>query len=88
MKAVSTSTAFRVTFDEGNRNYIIQYQTTAGLKDDGDMQTLSKGITMTVNFGELNYAAFNPNSTSSSPNVRLGNGRESNSSLHRRKGED
>jgi hypothetical protein len=74
MKAVSTNKAYSVTFDEGNNSYIVQYQTTAGLKDDGAMQRLPTGITMTVNFGGgPNFAVFSPNSTSSSGNLRLQN---------------
>ena len=71
MKAVSTNVPYTVTFDEGNNAYIVQYQTTAGLKDDGATQLLPTGITMAINFGGPNFAVFNPNSTSSSGNLRL-----------------
>ena len=73
MKAVSTNVPYAVTFDEGNNSYIVQYQTTAGLKDDGALQMLPPGITMTVNFGGPNSAVFSPNSTASPGNLRLQN---------------
>ena len=73
MKAVSTNVPYTVSFDEGNNAYIVQYQTTAGLKDDGAPQILPTGIRMVVNFGGPNFAVFNPNSTSSSGNLRLQN---------------
>ena len=73
MKAVSTNMSYAVTFDEGNNSYIVQYQTTAGLKDDGVMQNLPTGITMTADFGGLDSAVFNPNSTASPGALRLQN---------------
>ena len=73
MKAVSTNMSYAVTFDEGNNTYVVQYQTTAGLKDDGVMQNLPTGITMTADFEGLNSAVFNPNSTASSGALRLQN---------------
>src|SRR5512139_107131 len=66
MKAVSTNVPYTVTFDEGNNSYIVQYQTTAGLKDDGAMQRLPVGIKMSADFGSIDSAVFNPNSTASS----------------------
>src|SRR5512139_469737 len=60
MKAVSTNMPYTVTFDEGNNSYIVQYQTTAGLKDDGAQQILPTGITIAVNFGGPNFAVFTP----------------------------
>jgi len=73
MKAVSTNVPYTVTFDEGNNSYIVQYQTTSGLKDDGATQRLPAGITMSADFEGLDSAVFNPNSTASSGNLRLQN---------------
>ncbi len=76
MKAASTNMSYRVTFDGGDNSYIVQYQTTAGLTDEGARQTLPTGITMAINLdGGVNYAVFNPNSTSSSGNIQLQNPR-------------
>ena len=77
MKAVSTNVQHAVTFDEGNNSYIVQYQTTGGLKDDGVMQNLPTGITMTVDFEGLDSAVFSPNSTASSGALRLQNSKGS-----------
>ena len=73
MKAVSTNVPYTVTFDEGNNSYIVQYQTTSGLKDDGATQRLPAGITMSADFEGLDSAVFNPNSTASSGTLRLQN---------------
>jgi prepilin-type N-terminal cleavage/methylation domain-containing protein len=75
MKAVSMNTEYRVDFNVAGESYIIRYQTTAGLKDDGVGQVLPSGVTfVNANFsGGVSYAIFNSNSTASSGSVVLKN---------------
>lgn len=75
MKAVTTNLEYRVDFNVGGNSYIMQYQTTAGLKDDGPRQLLPPGITfVSANFsGSVSHAIFNSNSTSSAGSVVLRN---------------
>jgi len=76
-KAVTGNIEYRVSFDLAKGKYVLQYQTTAGLVNDGDWQDLPKGVQFKdVNFGGgVSYAVFNSNSTSSSGNVVLRNSR-------------
>lgn len=75
VKAVSTNTEYRVDFDVAGKNYILQYQTTAGLKEGGVRQFLPAGVIFErASFsGGVNYAVFNANSTSSGGSVVLKN---------------
>jgi len=75
IKAVSTNTVYRVEFDVTKGSYILQVQTTAGLKDDGARQSLPKGVSfVSASFsGGVPYVNFNPNSTASSGSVVLKN---------------
>ena len=75
MKAVSSNVQYRVTFN-ADSSYVIQYQTTAGLKMmEGGTQSLPSGITFdpaALLFGG-GLVVFNPNSTASSGNMVLKN---------------
>src|SRR4030067_512753 len=67
MKAVSSNVQYRVTFN-ADSTYVIQYQTTAGLKDDGSAQALPSGITFDPSGSIVppGNVVFNPNATASS----------------------
>ena len=72
MKAISNNLRYQISFDIANRNYILQYQNTAGVWiNDGALQTLPTGIQFNTTFG--NTASFFPNATSSNGNVILNN---------------
>lgn len=75
MKAVSNNLRYHVSFDKDNNNYILQYQTTGGaLVNDGEAQTLPKGVTFNTTFAG-NIATFFTNSTASKGDVILTNTR-------------
>jgi type IV fimbrial biogenesis protein FimT len=75
MKAVSNNTQYRVDFNVGGNNYVLQYQTTAGFVNDGATQNLPTGVTFisAIFSGGVPQAVFNTNSTSSSGGVTLKN---------------
>lgn len=75
MKAVSTNTPYRVDFNVGGNNYILQYQTTAGWITEGVTQNLQTGVKfINASFsGGVPQALFNTNSTSSAGSVILQN---------------
>ncbi|OGP90898.1 MAG: hypothetical protein A2157_05500 [Deltaproteobacteria bacterium RBG_16_47_11] len=77
MRAVATNLEYRVDFDVGGKSFILQYQTTAGLQDEGSRQFLPTGVTfVSATFsGSVSHAVFNPNSTSSAGSVLLRNSR-------------
>ena len=61
IKAVSTNTPFRVSFNALNDSYVLEYQTTAGWVAEGGNQTLPTGVKFNTDFG--NVAIFSSNST-------------------------
>jgi Tfp pilus assembly protein FimT len=72
MKAISNNLRYQISFDIANRNYILQYQNTAGVWiNDGVVQTLPTGVQFNTTFG--NTASFFPNATSTNGNVTLNN---------------
>jgi len=71
MKAISNNLQYRISFDAGNNNYVLQYQTTAGWVNDGATQTVPTGVQFNTSFG--NTANFFADSTSSNGNVVLNN---------------
>jgi len=75
MKAVSTNTQYRVDFNVGGNNYVLQYQTTAGFVNEGVTQGLPTGVTFigAVFSGGVSWAVFNTDSTSSAGTVTLQN---------------
>lgn len=83
MKAVSSNTEYRVSFDVNNKTYVIQYQTTAGMVNEGSAQGLPTGIqfTQAIFSGDVAYAVFNPNSTSSAGRVTVRNPKGSTKSV-------
>jgi prepilin-type N-terminal cleavage/methylation domain-containing protein len=76
MKAVSNNVMYRVSFNSGNNNYVLQRQTTSGVNNfvnEGETQPLPSGITFdSISFGG-GLVVFNPNSTASSGNMVLKN---------------
>ena len=78
MKAVSNNLQYRVNLDDadiGIGNYVLQYQTTAGWVNDGDIRRFPTGIWIPGGGITLpgKHAEFNPNSTSSTGSLRLQN---------------
>jgi general secretion pathway protein H len=75
MKAVSNNMEYRIKFDQGGGNYILQYRTTAGGPwiDEGIVQQLPAGIHIFDLEPDGFDAEFNPNSTSSAGSITLQN---------------
>jgi prepilin-type N-terminal cleavage/methylation domain-containing protein len=74
MKAVSSNVVYRVSFDDGNNNYVIQRSTGGLFVDEGGSQSLPTGISFNgVSFGGNKFVSFNPNSTASSGNAVVKN---------------
>jgi prepilin-type N-terminal cleavage/methylation domain-containing protein len=73
MKAVSSNTQFRVSFNDVNHSYILQRKSGEVWVDDGTVQTLPPGIQIVGITLPGKNAEFNPNSTSSSGSVTLRN---------------
>ena len=79
IKAVTSNVEYRVFFNDGDKSYVIQRQTTAGVNnyvDEGGTQPLPSGITFADDSGWFvsnKYVTFNPNSTAVSGNVVLTN---------------
>ncbi len=72
LKAISHNLRYQVSFDIANKNYILQYQNTAGTWiNEGAIQTLPTGVQFNTTFG--NTASFFPNATSTNGNVTLNN---------------
>jgi len=72
MKAISNNLRYQISFDIGNKSYILQYQNTGGTwVNDGAVQTLPIGVQFNTTFG--NIANFFPDSTSTNGNVILNN---------------
>jgi general secretion pathway protein H len=73
MKAISNNLTYQVSFDPGNRSYILQYQDTGGgLVNDGDLQVLNNGVQFDTTFAG-NIAIFRSDSTITGGNVNLVN---------------
>ena len=78
IKAVSTNMEYRVSFNQGAANYILQYRNTGGLwVNEGETQMLPSGIQINAITIPGNNAEFNPNSTSSTGSVTLQNSKGS-----------
>ncbi len=77
LKAVSTNTPYRISFNTLNDNYVLEYQTTGGAwVGEGGTQTLPTGVkfNMTGDIATMgNIATFLPNSTATDGNVTLNN---------------
>ena len=71
MKAISTNLTYQVSFL--GASYVLRYQTTAGPVNDGAVQTLPPGVSISAITIAGSNAVFNPNSTSSSGSVTLQN---------------
>ena len=76
LKAVSTNTPFRISFDTLNDNYVVEYQTTAGWVQEGGTQTLPTGVKFNTTFAG-NITTFFPNFTSTDGIVTLNNTKNS-----------
>jgi prepilin-type N-terminal cleavage/methylation domain-containing protein len=73
IKAISNNLSYQVSFDPGNRSYILQYQDTGGgLVNDGDLQVLSNGFQLNTTFAG-NIATFRPDSTITGGSVNITN---------------
>ena len=68
MKAISTNTDHRVSFNTANRSYLIQRRDGTNWVPDGAQQTLPNGVGITIS---TNNFEFNPNSTATGGNVTL-----------------
>ena len=78
VRAVSNNIQYRVNLNDadiGANNYVLQYQTTTGVTwvNDGAVQSLPPGISISANTLPGKYAQFNPSSQSSSGTVTLKN---------------
>ncbi len=74
MKAISTNREYQVSFNPGAGSFILQYHTTgATWVNEGEAQTLPKGVLISVISFPGNKAQFNPNSTSSTGSITLQN---------------
>lgn len=75
IKAVSNNIQYRVNFDTGKNEFVLEYQTTAGFVPEAPGQTLPSGVTFSdVNFsGGVDHAVFNTDSTASAGRVTLKN---------------
>ncbi len=78
MKAVSTNTEYRVSFNNPVAgSYVLQRNSGGVFMNEGTSQTLPKGIAIgAITFplqGGFNNAEFNPNSTSSTGSITLQN---------------
>ncbi len=73
MKAVSTNTPYRVTFDDADQSYIIERNTAGLWVPEGELQRLPSGIEFKAITLPGKHAEFNPNSTASSGSVTLKN---------------
>jgi prepilin-type N-terminal cleavage/methylation domain-containing protein len=81
LKAVSSNTSFRVSFNVLNDSYVLEYQTTGGAwVAEGGTQTLPTGVKVNTDFG--NVATFSPNSTSTDGNITLNNTKGSTKRVH------
>jgi prepilin-type N-terminal cleavage/methylation domain-containing protein len=73
LKAVSTNTPYRISFNTVNDSYIIEYLTSGGAwVADGGTQTLPSGVKFITTFAG-NITTFSPNSTATDGNVTLNN---------------
>src|SRR4030042_4466515 len=67
IKAVTSNVDYRVSFNDGDKSYVIQRQTTAGVDnfvDEGGTQALPSGITFdSITFPGNPWVTFKPNST-------------------------
>jgi prepilin-type N-terminal cleavage/methylation domain-containing protein len=73
MKAVSTNTEYRVSFNPGAGTYILQRNSGGVFFDEGASQALPTGILISAISFPGNNAEFNPNSTSSTGSLTLVN---------------
>ena len=80
MRAVSNNAPYRVNFDAADplvgaaNSYVLQRDTGGGaFVNDGTVQTLPTGITISVNLLPANRAVFNADSTSSGGSITLQN---------------
>jgi len=68
MKAVSTNTDHRVSFNIANRSYLVQRRDGSNWVPEGVQHTLPTGVEITVS---TNNFEFNPNSAATAGNVTL-----------------
>jgi prepilin-type N-terminal cleavage/methylation domain-containing protein len=74
MKAISTNREYQVSFNPGAGSFILQYHNSGtDWPNEGETQTLPKGITISGISFPGNKAQFNPNSTSSTGSITLRN---------------
>ena len=74
MKAISTNREYQVSFNPGAGSFILQYHNSGtDWPNEGETQTLPKGITISGIGFPGNKAQFNPNSTSSTGSITLRN---------------
>lgn len=62
MRAISNNLTYQIAFNPGNKSYILQFQNSGGLVNDGDPQVLSSGFQLNTTRGD-NTFQFRPDST-------------------------
>jgi prepilin-type N-terminal cleavage/methylation domain-containing protein len=72
MKAISSNKTYQVTFDPVGNNYILQYQGSGGLVNDGVAQTLPSGVQFVTTFGG-NTASFYSDSSATGGTITVTN---------------
>ena len=72
IKAVSNNTTYQVSFDPVGNNYILQYQGSGGLVNDGATQPLPPGVQFVTTLG-ANAAIFYPDSTATGGTITITN---------------
>ncbi len=81
IKAVSNNINYRVSFDPGNKNYVLQYQGSAGLwVNEGVTQALPIGMAIGTTFAG-NVANFFPNASATDGSVTLTNAKGSTKTI-------
>jgi len=73
MKSISNNIQYRVSFNPGNRSYILQYRDTMGTWiDESEVKRLETGLQMNTTLAG-NIATFFPDSTADTGNITLTN---------------
>ncbi len=70
MKAISNNMIYQVSFDPPNRSYILQYDSSGIIVNDGDLRVLSDGFQLNTTLAG-NIAIFRPDSTITGGSVNI-----------------
>lgn len=81
MKAISNNLTYQVSFNPGNRSYILQYLDTGGVAiNEGEVQVISSSVQFNTTFAG-NIATFLPDSRISAGNLNLINSKGSQKTI-------